>query len=351
MSLSIECLSPEVEADYENFVRSIPTASFCASLGYRNLLKNFLEAEDHYFVARNKEGRIVGVLPSFIKEVPGKGSVANSLPFYGSHGGVIAENPQGEVVGALLTYFRRFVAERGCVSSTVISSPFDSDLSQYEACTGFTASDSRIGQMTPLGSAGEDPRAAVMHALHHKTRNMVRKAEKLGITVTSDQQQDGFAFLTQTHANNMAEIGGLAKPAHFFKLVEKEFKYNADYRLYIAWLEGVPIAALLLFYFNGTVEYFTPVIVKEYRSSQPLSLLIYYAMVDAVVRGFKWWNWGGTWLTQDGVYQFKRSWGAIDMPYRYFTTVLDERVLTSSKNELLSDYPYFYVAPFTLLKT
>jgi hypothetical protein len=351
VNLSVDRLSTEIEADYDNFVRSIPTTLFYASLGYRNLLKNFLAAENYYFIARNEGGRIVGVLPSFIKEVPGKGSVANSLPFYGSHGGVIAENSQGEISGALLTHFRKFVEERGCISSTVISSPFDSDLSQYEACTGFTVSDSRIGQMTPLPSAGEDPRAAVMHALHHKTRNMVRKAEKLGITVTSDPQLGGFEFLKQTHEKNMVEIGGMAKPARFFDLVEKEFKCDTDYRLYMAWLEGVPVAALLLFYFNGTVEYFTPVIVKEYRSSQPLSLLIYHAMADGVVSGFKWWNWGGTWLTQDGVYQFKRSWGAIDMPYRYFTTILDQRVLKSSKAELLNDYPYFYVAPFSLLQT
>jgi hypothetical protein len=351
MTLSIECLSPEDGTDYESFVRSIPTALFYASLGYRNLLKSFLEAEDHYFIARNKEGRIVGALPSFIKEVSGKGSVANSLPFYGSHGGVITENPQGEIAGTLLTYFRKFVAERGCISSTVITSPFDSDLAQYETCTGFTASDSRIGQMTPLPSVVEDPRAAVMHALHHKTRNMVRKAEKLGIIVTSEQQQGGFSFLAQTHATNMAEIGGLAKPARFFDLVEKLFKYNTDYRLYIAWLEGVPVAALLLFYFNGTVEYFTPVIIKEHRSSQPLSLLIYHAMTDAVAEGFKWWNWGGTWLTQDGVLQFKRSWGAINMPYHYFTTIADQSVLKRSKAELLKDYPYFYVVPFSLLRT
>lgn len=351
LNLIIEKLSPKSEKDYDTFIRSVPTALFFASLAYRNLLKSFLEADDYYFIARNKEGRIVGALPSFIKEVPGKGSVANSLPFYGSHGGVITENSQGEATGALLAHFREFVAKRGCISNTIISSPFDSDLSLYEACTGFTTSDSRIGQMTLLPSVGEDPRASVMQALPSKTRNMVRKAEKLGITVTSDRQQGGFEFLKQTHEKNMVEIGGMAKSARFFELVEKEFKYDTDYRLYIAWLEGAPVAALLLFYFNGTVEYFTPVIVKEYRSSQPLSLLIYYAMADAVVRGFKWWNWGGTWLTQDGVYQFKRSWGAVDMPYHYFTTILDERVLKSSKKELLSDYPYFYVAPFTLLKT
>lgn len=349
MNLSVERLSPEMEADYDCFVRSIPTALFYGSLGYRNLLKNFLAAEDHYFLARDDSGRIVGALPSFIKRVPAKGCVANSLPFYGSHGGVITGNPQGQAAQVLLTHFQEFALQQGCISSTVISSPFDTDLSQYERRTGFSASDYRIGQMTPLPLAGEDPHATLMDMLHSKTRNMVRKAGKLGITVTSDQQQGGFEFLASTHKKNMAEIGGEAKPARFFEMVEKGFALDSDYRLYIAWLEGVPVAALLLFYFNGTVEYFTPVIVKEHRSSQPLSLLISHAMVDAMVKGFKWWNWGGTWATQDGVYQFKRSWGAIDMPYRYFTRVYDDQLLKRSKAELLIDFPYFYVLPFDLL--
>lgn len=351
MTWTIEKLSPASESDYENFVRSVPSALFYASLGYRNLLKNFLLAEDHYFIARDSAGQIVGALPSFVVEVPGKGCVANSLPFYGSHGGVIAAKAQSDVGGVLLAYFRVFAAERGCISSTVITSPFDFDLSQYEACTGFTVSDSRIGQLTPLPPPGNDAHTAMMNALHHKTRNMVRKAEKLGITVTCVQQEGCMAFLAKTHAANLAEIGGLAKPARFFDLVERDFRHGTDYLIYTAWLDGVPVAALLLFYFNETIEYFTPVIVKEHRSSQPLSLIIYHAMTDAAAKGFRWWNWGGTWLTQDGLYQFKRSWGAIDMPYRYFTTIADQRVTKRSKAELLNDYPYFYVAPFSLLQT
>lgn len=351
MSLSVERLLPEIETEYDNFIKSIPRALFYSSIGYRNLLKHFLAAEDYYFVARNQAGRIVGVLPSFIKDVPGKGCVANSLPFYGSYGGVLTENSEGDVVCTLLTYFQEFVTKRRCISSTVILSPFDKNLLEYEACTGFSVSDVRIGQMTELPISGDNPIEKVMLALHSKTRNMVRKAEKLGIIITSDQHSSDFDFLAQIHLQNMKCIGGIAKPPYFFELVKNLFRYNIDYKLYMAWLDKKPIAALLLFYFNGTVEYFTPVIVKEYRSMQPLSLLIYTAMVDAVIKGFKWWNWGGTWLTQAGVLQFKRSWGAIDMPYSYFTTISDQSVLKRAKMELLTDYPYFYVVPFSHLQS
>jgi hypothetical protein len=351
MMLQVNRLTPELEKSYEAFVRSVPNALFFSSLGYRNLLKKFLGAEDHYFIAQKDDGQILGVLPSFIKDVPGRGSVANSLPFYGSHGGVITANNNKQVVSALLTHFRDFVEDRGCLSSTVITSPFDEDLSLYEECTGFTTTDSRIGQLTLLPERGDNSAQIVMDSLHQKTRNMVRKAEKQGISVSDKQWQGGINFLAETHADNMEQIGGMAKPIRFFELVESTFVYGTDYRIYTAWHDNEPVAALLLFYFKDTVEYFTPVIVQQHRSNQPLSLLIHRAMSDAVDKGFRWWNWGGTWHTQEGVYQFKRSWRAIDMPYKYFTTVMDQKVLDQSKAELLNDYPFFYVVPFSILKT
>ena len=77
----------------------------------------------------------------------------------------------------------------------------------------------------------------------------------------------------------------------------------------IAEYENKVIAALLVFLYNQPAEYYTPVILNEYRPLQPMSGLIYQAMQEAITCGMKWWNWGGTWKSQDGVYRFKKSWG------------------------------------------
>lgn len=352
MNLAVEVLTPESEQDYDNFVRSIPTSLFYASLGYRTLLTHFLAAEEHYLIARDSDQRIVGVLPAFVLEVPGKGCVANSLPFYGSHGGVVTSDTSGLVAKCLLEHFRDFATARRCLTSTIISSPFDTNLLPYYGdSTSYKMTDSRIGQLTRLPKGNDESSALVMNALPSKTRNMVRKAEKLGIKVTANRQDGAMLFLANTHEANMAKIGGIAKPKHFFSMIEEKLEYETNYRIYTASYEGRTVAALLLFYFNQMVEYFTPVIVEQYRSSQPLSLLIYRAMSDAVTQGFEWWNWGGTWHTQDGVYRFKQSWGAIDMPYRYFTNVMDLSILTWDKNLILSTFPYFYVVPFDQLRS
>ena len=92
----------------------------------------------------------------------------------------------------------------------------------------------------------------------------------------------------------MSVLGGMAKDNNFFELVLDQFEPGIDFNIYIASKKKKPIAGLLLFYFKGIVEYFMPVINHDFKSDQPLPLIIYHAMLDASQNNFEWWNWGGT---------------------------------------------------------
>ena len=100
------------------------------------------------------------------------------------------------------------------------------------------------------------------------------------------------------------------------------------------------------FYFNKTVEYFTPADFIRHRRTQALALVIYEAMKDAMKKGYKNWNWGGTWLSQDGVYDFKKRWGTTEHPYFYYTQIFNQGNYFSKKSFLTSDYRGLYVVPF-----
>lgn len=346
----IELANETNKQDYEAFVRSHPDSLLYYSQNYRLLLERFLDAEPCYFIARNCSGFIEGVLPAFLKRNEVFGNVLNSLPFYGSHGSILIREEKKEVKHELIQAFFEFAEKNKCVSTTLITSPFETDLTYYENEIPDTFRDERIGQLVHLPAASDSVSEDLMAIFHSKTRNMIRKAQKLPIRIVTDCPDQYFNFLVDTHEENMRGIGAKAKPIEFFNLVKEIFQYNSEYRIYTALLDGKPIAALLLLYYNNTVEYFTPVIVEEYRSMQSLSLLIYQAMQDAVNDGYLRWNWGGTWLTQDGVYHFKRRWGTEDLPYYYFTRILDDSVLSLSKETLLEEFPYFYVVPFGELK-
>lgn len=348
MNFSIEELTPDLECAYTAFHKSLPDGMLFGTLKYRDLLKNFLDAEPHYWIARDANGNIVAALPSFLSIPSQYGRVLNSLPFYGSHGGVLArENIAPEIGPLLMSRFNAFANEQRCVASTIITSPLEGQTNFYETSTGFTHRDTRIGQITDLPAVNQiTADDTVMGFLHQKTRNMVRKAQKSDLSVTKDCWPDAITFLAKVHHDNLIEMGGRPKPHAFFQHVSDIFDYGSEYQIYTAWKNSSPVAALLLFYHNDTVEYFTPVIIKEYRSDQPMSLLIFHAMIDAVSKGYRRWNWGGTWKTQEGVYHFKKSWGAKDRPYHYFTRVMNHSITQLSKSEITGSFPNFFVLPF-----
>lgn len=328
------------------FFSKVQGALLYHSIKYARLVSAFLKVEYLCVVAVNEDDTVIGALPFFIKEQGGM-RVANSMPFYGSHGGIVLASQDEFLFSRILNFYLTYVKEQACAVSTIITSPFTDDAKWYEHCLNVLPSDTRIGQVTklPLDSSHE----AVMASLCSKTRNMVRKSEKQNIEWSSAYVDWGIDFLAEIHQQNMLEIGGLAKPDNFFELIKSNFDYGADYLVYIAYLDGQPISALLLFYSGKTVEYFTPVIKSDYRSMQPLTCLIFNAMRDAVARGCRYWNWGGTWATQEGVYRFKKSWGAVDMPYSYYSNVFDSSVFNYDSKQLLSKFPYFYTVPFKWL--
>jgi hypothetical protein len=275
--------------------------------------------------------RVVGVLPMLVKDGPW-GPVLNSLPFFGSNGGVLAATRDAET--ALLAEYDREAAT--VTAATWISHPFmDTAVPRHDI------TDERIAQWTPL--MGGDALPAGVEA---SARRNVQKARAAGVTVR--ESADALPFLEATHRANMAAIGGRAKPAAFFTQLST-MTCGRDWRVHVAEQGGQPLAALLTFEAARTVEYVMPVVVESARSLQPTALILSVAMREAAARGCTRWNWGGTWLTQERVYRFKKKWGADERRYRYFISLADPSLRRRSAAELAAAYPWYFTLPYDQL--
>jgi hypothetical protein len=332
----LSVLGPDDEAAYETFLLGVEESLLYSSLRYKVFLQALLGCEAQYWIAW-KDELIAGVLPIMWRDGP-YGKVINSLPYYGSNGGVLATDQ--DVAVALTAKYDELVSKPDIAAATWICHPFHAP----SVTPAHTVIEERIAQWTSLLWEGRDPESALLGAIDGSARRNIRKAESSGVTVRIDNDQ--LSFIETVHAENMAEISGKAKSHEFFSKVRTHFNAGTDYRIYVAEQNGILISGLLLFYFNRTVEYFTPVTVSKNRESQPMALILAKAMVDAARQGFLRWNWGGTWLSQDGVLRFKRKWGAKDASYRYFTQLNGPDILKRSKSEILSAYPDFFVVPF-----
>jgi hypothetical protein len=345
MAVSIKKIEGSGGSDIEDFVLRSPGSILYSSPHYLALISNHLNATCGWFVASDGDD-IKGALPFAFKDGD-LGSVWNSMPFYGSNGGVVQATPDLRIKKELIREFYEFAERANACSATIITNPLLKDHEDYESSIEGFLRDVRIGQITHLPESSGDE---LMKIFQDPRPRNIRRAIKEGIEVANGNEKSSVEFLYEVHVENMKAIGGLAKPWDFFEKLSSGISEDF-WSVYLGSLNGEPIAALLLFYFNGTVEYFTPVIKPEHRNTQALALVIYEAMKDAVSKKqCNNWNWGGTWLSQGGVYDFKKRWGTSDYPYYYYTKLFHEGVRSSSKEALLANYPGFYVLPFSELK-
>lgn len=343
-------LLTDLDIELNQFLLNDTRSLFYQSENYLKLLQAYLVCDMFIFICRENEG-ILAVFPLAVKRNSIYGNVANSLPFYGSNGSFVfnesvSSAKRNEIRHLFNWKLNEFLNVEEIGAFTFVCSPFQmEDSDWFEKNLSYTHTDSRIGQVTKLPVYSGSIEADLLQCFDNPRPRNIRRALKAEIIVEKQYNQESLNFLYSTHKQNIEAIGGKAKDKSFFDAIPFNFTRD-DYAIYVAYKGTQPIAALLLFYFNKTVEYFTPATIHEFRNDQPSALLIFEAMKDAAFLGYEHWNWGGTWKSQEGVYDFKRKWGAEDFEYQYFTRVVNSRLLNEDIKELSTAFPYFYLFPY-----
>lgn len=328
---------------YRDLVHDAPSAMFTHSRRWLELLET-VTGGDVLAVRATRGSELVAAMPLVVSPDRGAGRVLNSLPFFGSHGGILvgAETSlDRELAGAVLSEVDRLADEASCRSATVILPPLETPEAPYVRAWDPAFRDERIGQITPL-PAGEEELMALYSG---SRRNNVRKARKSGVTVEREETGEALEFLRSLHLETMEAKGGMPKPADFFAWCRS--RLDAPFlRLYVARIEDTRAAAALVFVFRGWLEYYLPVIDLDHSAENPLVLVVHEAMRDGIREGRERFNFGGTWTDQEGVYRFKTQFGARDHRYRYLVRLYDPGLSSEPRERLAEAFRHFYVIPY-----
>lgn len=304
-------------------------------------------AQPVYFLAR-EASHPVAALPAFQLDGP-YGPVINSLPYFGSHGDLVVAPgcDRSSVTRALMGALGEYARDRDVLALNLVAHPFRIDECEFTALAGLRRVDDRIGQISllPRPSGRGEIEEQLLAACSQKTRNLVRKGLRSGFTIVRSEDITDLTELHRHHVLGMARIGGRAKPVEDLRHLRDLF--GPAFHLWIAKWDGAFAGGLVTLVYRNWVEYFMPVAVEEHRNRQVLSALIFTAMLDYAGQGYRSWNWGGTWRTQEGVYRFKHGWGATDHTYGYYGFARRDALADVSRSELLAAYPSFYVLPFS----
>lgn len=255
-----------------------------------------------------KDGYLAGIFPLAIIRDPNYGIAVNSLPFFGSHGGPIASDDFSR--GKLLEKFFDLVHILAPTFVTIIENPFDPLEEELLSRYGLEVVDDRIGQFTPLPTS--------IAAFHVKTRNAIRKGQRLEQIIEQRDDHAAWDWMQRVHERSIRAMGGIPKSMAVFNALRESFGENAQ--LWVGSLSDKLISGVLVIRYQDTIEYFTPVFEEEFRDTQALSATIFEIMQKSSESGASLWNWGGTWRSQEGVYRFKDDGARKTLPTATLTT-------------------------------
>lgn len=321
--------------EYDELINN-NSSTFYQSSKHLKFLEQLLQENVEFIVAK-ENNELVGAMPIICKKSKW-GKVINSLPFFGSYGGIISKDITSKK--KILNFLNEYNKEEEILSSVIISNPFEST-EIYDKNYKFIDKVERIIQCTSLKNKSEKD---LWNNLEQRTRRSIRKAEKKFVTVEySNLSKEIMSDFYRQHFENISAKNGSVKPKEFFKCVKENFKSKEDYDVLIAKHKGKIIAYLLVFYFKSFTEYYMPAYDIQNSNLQGTSLLIWESMKKSLLKNIEHYNFGGTHTIQDSLYNFKKGWGTIDLHYNYYIYSDLDMLNSINKDDLITHFKNFYI--------
>jgi FemAB-related protein (PEP-CTERM system-associated) len=254
------------------------------------------------YLAAEVGGRVAGVLPLVFFASRMFGRFAVSMPFV-NYGGILADD--GAVEHVLLDR---------AIDETRRAGGMHLELRHArQHFAALTPKRHKVAMELRLAATADEQ----WLALDKKVRNQVRKAEKAAL-VARDGGLELVPEFYDVFARNMRDLGTPVYSHAFFREVMAAFPDHT--RILVVSLEGRPVAASLVHWFNNRIEVPWASSLREYNPLCPNVLLYWHMLRFSVERGFRIFDFGRS-TPGEGTYHFKKQWGAEprELVWEYWT--------------------------------
>lgn len=146
-----------------------------------------------------------------------------------------------------------------------------------------------------------------MNQISSKNRNMIRKAEKEGVTIVESDDYETFRRLYNGTMINLHAESFYFFPQSYYDEFKQSFKDNS--LLCFAILNGKIIAGSMFMYSDDYAHYHLSARDRDYSRYAANNLILWYGIQKAKERGCKWIHFGGgtTGEDNDSLFKFKRE--------------------------------------------
>lgn len=146
-----------------------------------------------------------------------------------------------------------------------------------------------------------------MHQISSKNRNMIRKAEKEGVTIVESDDYETFRRLYDGTMSDLHAESFYFFPQSYYEEYKQTFKEKSI--LCLAMLDGKVIAGSMFMFSDAFAHYHLSARDREYSRYAANNLILWYGIQKAKERGCKWFHFGGgtTGDDNDSLLKFKKD--------------------------------------------
>ncbi len=297
MSVTVRLARREDDRAWDEFVDSHALGTPFHLTAWRDCIEETFGYQPRLMLAE-QDGRVRGVLPLFLVSSPLAGRILLSSPF-AVYGGVLAADAEAQ---SALKAGLEDLARSEKVQYVELRNAWEPQCLGYERVRRYVT-------FTHDLSGSEEE---LLHTVPKKTRNLIRKSLKCGLTARKTEDLEPFYRI---YFKNLRRLGTPAFPRHYFPRILRAFG-GSVYVLEILH-ETRPVAVMLTFEYKGAVMPYYGASDRDAHHLAPNNFLYWELMRSGLERGMRVLDFGRSKKIDDGVFFFKSQWGSQmrDLPY------------------------------------
>jgi FemAB-related protein (PEP-CTERM system-associated) len=299
-SMNIRPLQADLEAHWDEYVLQHPDATPFHLSAWKRVVEREFAYEPRYLLAE-EGGRIQGVLPLFLVSNLLQGRALISSPF-AVYGGICADNQAAEEL------LRQAACQMGRQERVEYVELRERRLPTQN---GFL-----IKQLYVTFECALQPDPdAQFRQLPKDTRYMVRKGQRNGLRVVTDQSQLG--VLHDIYAETVRRLGSPVFSKRYFRTLCEEFGEAAE--ISVTWQGDKALAAVLSLRFRDALLPYHGGSRREGQAVGANNFLYWELMREACQRGLRTYDFGRS-KVGTGSHFFKTQWNMQEkpLPYQYY---------------------------------
>ena len=288
--VSITLMNGEL-ADWNAYVERNPAASIYHRAEWRELIQRTFGHAGYYFMARNREQHIVGILPLIHMKSRLFGNFLVSMPYF-NYGGAIADHPSIEQL--LMN-----AASGQAASLRASHIEYRDDIPRKD----MPARTEKVNMLLAL----PDNTDTLMESFSSKLRSQIRRARREEPVVHRGGQEyldDFYAVFSR----NMRDLGTPVYGRNLFRNILDRFPENSH--IVVARLADRPVAAAFLLGHRDTLEIPWASTLREVNHLSINTFLYWEILKTAIEGGYRYFDFGRS-SRDSGTYRFKQQWGAV----------------------------------------